>query len=144
MYWPEIFLGPGNTERAPHTGTDTPHTSCRACQKTWSVQCRPGRYGKESRLLLVAFPSPSPIGGERSDVSTLYSYVVWRHAGTAAGHTPYTQTRTGPAGRSSVLSRSIAVTGSWDSVCWCDRVKMAQQCVVICSWFWLYTDCWCG
>jgi hypothetical protein len=104
MYWPEIFLGPGNTERAPHTGTDTPHTSCRACQKTWSVQCRPGRYGKESRLLLVAFPSPSPIGGERSDVSTLYSYVVWRHAGTAAGHTPYTQTRTGPAGRSSVLS----------------------------------------
>jgi hypothetical protein len=21
---------------------------------------------------------------------------------------------------------------------------MAQQCVVICSWFWLYTDCWCG
>ena len=34
------------------------------------------RQGKESRLLLVAFPSPSPIGGERSDVSTLYSYVV--------------------------------------------------------------------
>ncbi len=25
-----------------------------------------------------------PIGGERSDVSTLHSYVVWRHAGTAA------------------------------------------------------------
>ena len=24
MYWPEIFLGPGNTELAPHTGTDTP------------------------------------------------------------------------------------------------------------------------
>jgi hypothetical protein len=41
-----------------------------------TVQCRPGRYGKESRLLLVAFPSASPIGGERSDVSTLYSYVV--------------------------------------------------------------------
>jgi hypothetical protein len=35
-----------------------------------------GRYGKESRLLLVAFPSASPIGGERSVVSTLYSYVV--------------------------------------------------------------------
>ncbi len=36
----------------------------------------------------------------------------------------------------SVLSHtlsSIAETGSWDSVCWCDRVKMAQQCVVICS-----------
>ena len=72
-----------------------------------TVQCQPGRYGKESRLLLVAFPSALPIGGERSDVSTLYSYVVWRHAGTAAGHTPYTQTRTGPAGRSSVLP-------SWD------------------------------
>ncbi len=27
--------------------------------------------------------------------------------------TYHTQTRTGPAGRSSVLSRSIAVTGSW-------------------------------
>ena len=51
------------------------------------------RQGKESRLLLVAFPSPSPIGGERSDVSTLYSYVVWRHAGTAAGtHTIHTDT----------------------------------------------------
>ena len=45
---------------------------------------------------------------------------------------------------SHTLSRSIAVTGSWDSVRWCDRVKMAQQCVVICSWFWLYTNCWCG
>ena len=35
-------------------------------------------------------------------------------------HTPYTQTRTGPAGRSSVLSphsRSIAVTGSWEGQC---------------------------
>ncbi|MFN9907208.1 MAG: hypothetical protein ACK56F_13995 [bacterium] len=30
-------------------------------------------------------------------------------------------------------SRSNAVTSSWDSVCWCDRIKMAQQCVVICS-----------
>ena len=46
--------------------------------------CRTGPAGIEqirslvsvSRLLLVAFPSPSPIGGERSDVSTLYSYVV--------------------------------------------------------------------
>ncbi len=27
--------------------------------------------------------------------------------GTAAGHTPYTQTRTGPAGRSSVLPQGI-------------------------------------
>ena len=38
--------------------------------------------------------------------------------------------------RSGLLSHtlsSIAETGSWDSVCWCDRVKMAQQCVVICS-----------
>ena len=42
-----------------------------------------------------------------------------------------------PAGlQLSVLSHtlsSIAETGSWDSVCWCDRVKMVQQCVVICS-----------
>ena len=46
--------------------------------------CRTGPAGIEqirslvsvSRLLLVAFPSPSPIGGERSDVSTLYNYVV--------------------------------------------------------------------
>ncbi len=30
-------------------------------------------------------------------------------------------------------SHSIAETGSWDRVCWCDRVKMAQQCDVICS-----------
>jgi hypothetical protein len=60
--------------------------------------------------------------------------------------------RTGPAGIEQIRSSlslthsalSIAETGRWDSVCWCDRVKMAQQCVVICSWFWLYTDCWCG
>ena len=30
------------------------------------------RQGKESRLLLVAYPSASPIGGDGSDVSTLY------------------------------------------------------------------------
>jgi hypothetical protein len=32
--------------------------------------------GSEGRLLLVTCHSASPIGGERSDVSTLYSYVV--------------------------------------------------------------------
>ena len=32
--------------------------------------------GSKGRLLLVAYHSASPIGGERSDVSTLYSYVV--------------------------------------------------------------------
>ncbi len=32
--------------------------------------------GSKGRLLLVANPSASPIGGDRSDVSTLYSYVV--------------------------------------------------------------------
>jgi hypothetical protein len=70
-------------------------------------------------------------------------------AGRAAGRITC---RTGPAGIEQIRSSlslthsalSIAETGRWDSVCWCDRVKMAQQCVVICSWFWLYTDCWCG
>ena len=69
------------------------------------------RQGKESRLLLVAFPSPSPIGGEKSDVSTLYSYVVWRHSGTAAGHTPYTQTGTGPAGWQVLLTQTAGRGG---------------------------------
>ncbi len=59
-----------------------------------------------------------------------------RIAGRAAG---FLAVPARPAGlQLSVLSHShtlssIAETGSWDSVCWCDRVKMAPQCVVICS-----------
>ena len=101
-----------------HTLSQLPVTAILREEINWELKtCRPGRYGKESRLLLVAFPSASPIGGERSDVSTPYSYVVWRHAGTAAGHTPYTQTRTGPAGRSSVVS-SLSHTHSHAVLQW--------------------------
>ena len=64
----------------------------------------------KGRLLLVAYPSASPIGGERSDVSTLYSYVVWRHAGTAAGHTPHTHTPAEGGGWA-------GVTNGWTLVC---------------------------
>ena len=69
----------------------------------------------------------------------------WKQGGQQAGFLAVPARPAGPlSSHTDTLSPSMAVTGSWDSVCWCDRVKMAQQCVVICSWFWLYTDCWCG
>ena len=53
---------------------------------------------------------------------------------------------TGPgvlAGSGSSVSHTLTqlqLDRQW--VRWYDRDKMAEQCVVICSW--LYTDCWCG
>ena len=104
------------------------------------------RQGKESRLLLVAFPSPSPIGGERSDVSTLYSYVVWRHAGTAAGHTHTTHRHTsiavtaGTAGTLVSKWRSIVL---WFAAADCIPIVGSAKSLVLNDKRFNHTKVWC-
>ena len=182
MYWPEIFLGPGNTAhnwvlpyrpgpagRYSQFSGAPPHTT--------SVARLPGRNsgqkaqkGPQKKKILAEFWLILPKTGRKGaaenfqnkflifscwpnflDVLAGNFFGTWQHWKQGGQQAGFLAVPARPAGlQLSVLShtltvsRSIAVTGSWDSVCWCDRVKMAQQCVVICSWFWLYTDCWCG
>ena len=76
------------------------HTSCRACQKTWSVQCRPAGTARRAG----SYWSPVPLLRleEEKEVMSVRYTATWYDVTQARQqeHTPYTQTRTGPAGRS--------------------------------------------
>ncbi len=63
MYWPEFFLGPGNTERAPHTESQTYHTPANGWGGGGSGGGEDGGYEGGS--------------GTSGDLSTLTKFTIW-------------------------------------------------------------------
>ncbi len=166
-FWPE-FLPPGNTGQHHTYQSSTVSFSsppsppvcvwCVSCSVlagmanrsySWpedlicSMPAGPVRQGEPAPI--GRLPSASPIGGERSDVSTLNSYVVWCHAGTAAGHTHHTQTHQYRSYSWDSGNTSVKMPGSvlWFAAADCIPIVGSVKSLVLNDKRFNHTKVWC-